>query len=110
MLYCESRRASVGMSLPWRVNRSAMPCRVRSRLISPRYSRPRRAAAIGRRRIEDTDADKVTAIVAARAKGAGIRRIAREFGVGVGTVLRLTEGVLSLCSPHKQGNSYATKP
>jgi hypothetical protein len=37
-----------------------------------------------------TDADKVAAIVAARAKGTGVRRIGREFGVGVGTVLRLT--------------------
>jgi DNA invertase Pin-like site-specific DNA recombinase len=45
---------------------------------------------LGRRRIEDADAGKVTAIVAARAKGTGIRRIARDFGVGVGTVLRLT--------------------
>jgi DNA invertase Pin-like site-specific DNA recombinase len=46
---------------------------------------------MGRRRLEDSDADnKVAAIVAARAKGTGIRRIARDLGVGVGTVLRLT--------------------
>jgi DNA invertase Pin-like site-specific DNA recombinase len=45
---------------------------------------------LGRRRLEDTDADKVSAIVAARAKGTGIRRIARDLGVGVGTVLRVT--------------------
>ena len=45
---------------------------------------------LGRRRLEDTDADKVAAIMAARAKGTGLRRIARELGVGVGTVLRLT--------------------
>lgn len=45
---------------------------------------------LGRRRIEDTDAEKARAIVAARAAGTGIRRIARDFGVGVGTVLRLT--------------------
>jgi len=45
---------------------------------------------LGRRRIEDTDAAKVAAIMAARAAGTGIRRIAREFGVGVGTVLRVT--------------------
>jgi hypothetical protein len=32
----------------------------------------------------------VAAIVAARAKGTGIRRIARKLGVGVGTVLRVT--------------------
>jgi hypothetical protein len=38
----------------------------------------------------DSDADKVAAIVAARAAGSGIRRIVRDLGVGVGTVLRLT--------------------
>jgi hypothetical protein len=32
----------------------------------------------------------MAAIVAARADGTGIRRIARELGVGVGTVLRVT--------------------
>jgi DNA invertase Pin-like site-specific DNA recombinase len=46
---------------------------------------------LARRRLEDTDVGKVTEIIAARAKGTGIRRIAREFGVGVGTVLRLTD-------------------
>jgi DNA invertase Pin-like site-specific DNA recombinase len=45
---------------------------------------------LGRRRLEDTDADKVAAILAARASRTGIRRIARELGVGVGTVLRMT--------------------
>ena len=45
---------------------------------------------LGRRRLVDSDADKVAAIIAARAAGAGIRRIARELGVGVGTVLRVT--------------------
>jgi DNA invertase Pin-like site-specific DNA recombinase len=45
---------------------------------------------LGRRRLEATDADKVAAIVAARAKGTGVRRIARDLGVGVGTVLRVT--------------------
>lgn len=47
---------------------------------------------LGRRRLEDTDADKIVAIMAARATGTGIRRIARELGVGVGTVLRVTTG------------------
>jgi DNA invertase Pin-like site-specific DNA recombinase len=45
---------------------------------------------LGRRRLEDRDADKVAAIVAARAEGTGISRIAREPGVGVGTVLRVS--------------------
>jgi DNA invertase Pin-like site-specific DNA recombinase len=45
---------------------------------------------LGRRRIENTDARKVAAIRSARAEGKGIRRIARDLGVGVGTVLRVT--------------------
>jgi hypothetical protein len=45
----------------------------------------------GRRRLEDTDAGKVAAIVAARANGTGVRRIACELGAGVGTVLRLID-------------------
>lgn len=49
---------------------------------------------LGRRRLEDTDPDKVAAIVAARLSGIGVRRIARGFSVGVGTVLRLTEAAL----------------
>jgi DNA invertase Pin-like site-specific DNA recombinase len=45
---------------------------------------------LGRKSLEDTDAAKVAAIRAMRDKGTGIRRIARELGVGVGTVLRVT--------------------
>jgi DNA invertase Pin-like site-specific DNA recombinase len=45
---------------------------------------------LGRRRLEDIDPNKAAAIRRARAKGTGIRRIARNMGVGVGTVLRLT--------------------
>jgi DNA invertase Pin-like site-specific DNA recombinase len=45
---------------------------------------------LGRRRLEETDAKKVAAIRSARKKGVGVRRIARDLGVGVGTVLRLT--------------------
>ena len=46
---------------------------------------------LGRRRLEDTDAKKVAAIRQARQRGTGIRRIARDLGVGVGTVLRVVE-------------------
>ena len=46
--------------------------------------------ALGRRRLEDADADKVAAIRRARSGSAGIRRIARDLRVGVGTVLRVT--------------------
>jgi hypothetical protein len=35
------------------------------------------------------DAGKVTVIKAARTKGTGVRRIARDLGVGFGTVLRV---------------------
>jgi DNA invertase Pin-like site-specific DNA recombinase len=44
---------------------------------------------LGRRKIEDTDPRKVAAVLALRAKNMGLRRIAREVGLGVGTVLRL---------------------
>lgn len=44
---------------------------------------------LGRRRIEETNADKVKAIRAMRAGGTGLRRIATELGVGVGTVIRV---------------------
>jgi DNA invertase Pin-like site-specific DNA recombinase len=40
---------------------------------------------LGRRRIEETDATKVTAIRKARKDGMGIRRISRDLGVGVGS-------------------------
>jgi hypothetical protein len=70
-------------------------CRVRA-VDDPRARHGRAEPGQGRwhpaqrRRLEDSDADKVAAIVAARAKGTGIRRIARDLGVGVGTVLRVT--------------------
>jgi DNA invertase Pin-like site-specific DNA recombinase len=44
---------------------------------------------LGRPPLEDTDANKVKAVHAMRASGMGVRRIAREAGLGVGTVLRL---------------------
>src|SRR5664279_5314146 len=43
---------------------------------------------LGRRRIEDSDAKKASAIRTALGAKTGIRRIARDLGVGVGTVLR----------------------
>ena len=45
--------------------------------------------ALGRKRIEVSDAKKVTAIRSMRAEGTGMRRISRELGVGVGTVIRV---------------------
>ena len=48
---------------------------------------------LGRRPLEQVDARKVTAVRAALANKTGIRRIARELGVGVGTVIRIRNGV-----------------
>jgi DNA invertase Pin-like site-specific DNA recombinase len=46
---------------------------------------------LGRKPLEQTDEAKVKAISAMRAEGKGIRRIASELKVGVGTVLRIAE-------------------
>ena len=44
---------------------------------------------LGRRTVEQSLARKVKSALVLRAKGIGIRRIAREVGLGVGTVIRL---------------------
>jgi DNA invertase Pin-like site-specific DNA recombinase len=44
---------------------------------------------LGRRTVEQSQARKVKAALALRSKGLGIRRIASEVGLGVGTVIRL---------------------
>jgi len=46
---------------------------------------------LGRPPVEQAKARKVKAALDLRAKGMGVRRIAREVGLGVGTVLRLVE-------------------
>jgi DNA invertase Pin-like site-specific DNA recombinase len=46
---------------------------------------------LGRRPVEQAKARKVKAALDLRAQGIGIRRIARETGLGVGTVLRLVD-------------------
>lgn len=46
---------------------------------------------LGRRRLEQADAKKAKAVSAMLANGTGIRRIARELGVGVGTVIRVRD-------------------
>jgi DNA invertase Pin-like site-specific DNA recombinase len=45
---------------------------------------------LGRPTLETTDPEQVKTVRAMRAKGVGVRKIARTLGVGVGTVLRLT--------------------
>jgi DNA invertase Pin-like site-specific DNA recombinase len=44
---------------------------------------------LGRRTVEQSNARKVKSVLTLRSQGLGIRRIAREVGLGVGTVLRL---------------------
>jgi transposase len=44
---------------------------------------------MGRRPVEDSHPEKIKAVHAMRAKGAGIRKIAADVGLGVGTVMRL---------------------
>jgi DNA invertase Pin-like site-specific DNA recombinase len=56
---------------------------------------------LGRRRLEDTDARKVTIIQTLLAKGQGVRRIATELHVGVGTVLRI-QGTIKAPSKHQR--------
>jgi DNA invertase Pin-like site-specific DNA recombinase len=46
---------------------------------------------LGRRPVEQSKAKKVKQALALRSQGIGIRRIAREVGLGVGTVIRLVE-------------------
>jgi DNA invertase Pin-like site-specific DNA recombinase len=45
---------------------------------------------LGRPTLEDADPERAAKVRALRARGIGVRKIARELGVGVGTVLRLT--------------------
>jgi DNA invertase Pin-like site-specific DNA recombinase len=47
---------------------------------------------LGRRTIEDVDAKKAHTICTMLSRGAGVRRIASDLGVGVGTVLRIRDG------------------
>ena len=46
---------------------------------------------LGRRTLEDADAKKAATVREMLAEGTGIRRIARELGVGVGTVIRVRD-------------------
>jgi DNA invertase Pin-like site-specific DNA recombinase len=62
---------------------------IRERVLAGLARAREQGTRLGRRRLEDTDASKVSAIQRARAKGTGIRRIARDLGVGVGTVIRI---------------------
>lgn len=62
---------------------------IRERVMSGLARARAEGKALGRRRVEDCEPEKVKAARAMRAKGAGYRKIAAEVGLGVGTVIRL---------------------
>jgi DNA invertase Pin-like site-specific DNA recombinase len=62
---------------------------IRERVLAGLARAKEQGTRLGRRRIEDADSAKAAAIRKALASGKGIRRIARDLKVGVGTVLRL---------------------
>jgi DNA invertase Pin-like site-specific DNA recombinase len=64
---------------------------IRERVVAGLARAREEGTALGRRPIELADAKKAKAIRSALAAGTGVRRIARELGVGVGTVIRLRD-------------------
>jgi DNA invertase Pin-like site-specific DNA recombinase len=68
---------------------------IRERVMSGLARAKAEGRRLGRKRIEDSDITKAKTIVALLTKGIGVRRIARELGVGVGTVSRLRNDLSS---------------
>jgi DNA invertase Pin-like site-specific DNA recombinase len=64
---------------------------IRERVLAGLSRAKAQGTKLGRKRLEESDAKRVTAIKAYRSKGMGIRKIASELHVGVGTVLRVLE-------------------
>ena len=62
---------------------------IRERVLAELARAKEQGTSLGRRRLEDSDASKVAAVKAALAAKKGVRRIARDLKVGIGTVLRL---------------------
>ena len=62
---------------------------IRERVLAGLARAKEQGINLGRRRLEDCDAAKVTAIKRALAAKRGVRRIARDLKTGVGTVLRI---------------------
>ena len=62
---------------------------IRERVLAGLARAKEQGISLGRRRLEDSDAAKVTAIKRALAAKRGVRRIARDLKTGVGTVLRI---------------------
>jgi DNA invertase Pin-like site-specific DNA recombinase len=62
---------------------------IRERVLAGLARAKEQGVSLGRRRLEDCDAAKVTAIKTALATKTGVRQIARDLKTGVGTVLRI---------------------
>jgi DNA invertase Pin-like site-specific DNA recombinase len=62
---------------------------IRERVLAGLARAKEQGISLGRRRLEDCDATKVTAIKRALAAKRGVRRIARDLKTGVGTILRI---------------------
>jgi DNA invertase Pin-like site-specific DNA recombinase len=62
---------------------------IRERVLSGIARARAEGKTMGRRRVEDSHPDKIKKVRVMRAKGVGVRKIAAEVGLGVGTVLRL---------------------
>lgn len=64
---------------------------IRERVMSGLARAREEGIQLGRKRIEETDAKKVAVIRRLLSKGQGVRSIARELYVGVGTVIRIRD-------------------
>jgi DNA invertase Pin-like site-specific DNA recombinase len=62
---------------------------IRERVLAGLARARKDGTQLGRKRLEQTDPQKTARILSMRAKGTGVRRIASELGVGVGTMLRV---------------------
>jgi DNA invertase Pin-like site-specific DNA recombinase len=62
---------------------------IRERVLAGLARAKEQGISLGRRRLEDCDGAKVTAIKRALAAKRGVRRIARDLKTGVATVLRI---------------------
>jgi DNA invertase Pin-like site-specific DNA recombinase len=65
---------------------------IRERIMAGLARAQEEGTALGRRPIEEANPKKLRGIRKALATGKGIRRIAKDYRVGVGTVLRLRDG------------------
>jgi DNA invertase Pin-like site-specific DNA recombinase len=68
---------------------------IRERVLAGLARAREQGVSLGRQRLEDSDAAKVTAIKRALAAKQGVRRIARHLETGVGTVLRIKNELAS---------------